>query len=74
MKRLLNPKKGQYVLVTKFRTLDPKAPWCISFIEDVIQIKERFYYKVKGSIKYWPYCFSLRLQEGQQWLKQYASG
>lgn len=72
MRKIKNPKIGEYVLVTKFADKDPKDPWYVSFISEKIIMNERIYYKVQGINRLWKNCFRITEQEGIDWLNKYS--
>lgn len=77
MRRIKNPKSGEYVLLTKFSDKDVCDPWFLGFFSHKILIGNTVNYYAKdnsGKISEYPryrYCHRLTAQEGKDWIDKY---
>lgn len=69
MRKIKKPKIGEYVLVTKYADKDPYDPWCISFVEEIIENKDGFRYKVEGNKRLWKNVYRITKEEGAEWVE-----
>jgi hypothetical protein len=72
MRKIKNPKIGEYVLVTRWSDKDPKDPWFVSYIQAVIRTEKKNLYRVQGSAREWNCCFRITKEEGIAWLDMFS--
>lgn len=73
MRKIKWPKIGQYVMVTRWRDKDPKDPWYVGLINEILIHKNGVAYKVDGDNRVWPNCFRITPSEGHEWIELYGS-
>ncbi len=71
MRKIKNPKIGEYVLVTKYSDKDPNDPWCVSFLTDILVRENYKRYKVEDNNREWRHVFRITKEDGKEWLNNY---
>jgi hypothetical protein len=70
MIKINKPKIGEYVLVTKWGDKDPRDPWYISYVSEIIINEKNTNYKVIGSDRLWANIFRITKEEGKEWIDE----
>lgn len=73
MRKIKHPKIGEYVLVTHFRDKDPRDPWAIGFISNIVIKESGIRYKVGRLARLYRHCFRISEQEGHAWLESHLT-
>lgn len=72
MRRIKNPKFGEYVMLTKWGDKDPHDPWYIGTLEGIMKLERGMLYKVKQSERWFRYCFRITPEEGEEWIRLFG--
>lgn len=68
MRKIKRPKIGQYVMVARWSDKDPRDPWYVGFVSEIIIRETETACKVAGSYREWKNIWSITEQEGRAWL------
>lgn len=76
MKKAIDPKIGDYVLVTKYSDHDPHDAWFIGTLFKISIYKNFITYTVLEDEKKREYkhCFNITQKEGSDWILMYGNG
>lgn len=74
MRKIKRPKLRQYVLAAKYSDKDPRDPWFIGFITEIIVREKETVFKVSGSYREWRHVWSLSPEEGEKWMNAHQDG
>jgi hypothetical protein len=76
MRESINPKIGDYVLVTKYSDHDPHDPWYIGTLFKISIYKNFMTYTIWEDEKKREYqnCFRITAEEGESWITKYGNG
>lgn len=73
MRKVKNPKFGEYVLVCRWGDHDPHDPWYIGALHGITKSPEgKMGYKVHQCERWFQHCFRLTNEEGREWIELYG--
>lgn len=72
MRKIKNPKFGEYVLVSRWGDHDPYDPWQIGTLEGITKNKYGTFYKVHQNDRWFPNCFRITAEEGQEYIRLFG--
>lgn len=72
MQKVKRPKLGEYVLVSRWRDLDPNDPWYVGILVGILDHVRGMGYYVDGSNRQWQHAWRISKEEGVEWLKNFA--
>lgn len=73
MRKIKLPKIGEYVLASRWPDKDPLDPWCIGFVESIIESLSGIEYMLVGNRRKWKNIYRISKHEGEEWLRLYGS-
>jgi len=73
MRKVKNPKIGEYVLVTHWCDKDMNDPWNVGYLNAIL-VEDRGdgpakYYRVEGSQRWFRHCWRISEEEGRERLE-----
>jgi hypothetical protein len=79
MRKIKNPKLGEYVMLTKWADKDPKDPWRIGYLCAIEKRISKYgaepkkYYQCFEDKRWYRHCFRLTQEEGIEWISLYEN-
>lgn len=73
MRKIKNPKIGEYVLLTKYSDKDFNDPAYIGLISEILITKNGKEYKCEGSNRFFKHCFRITEPEGRELLADWGT-
>jgi hypothetical protein len=69
MRKIKNPKIGQYVLLTRWGDKSMNDPWQVGILEEIRIFKDGKLFKVENCDRYFKHCFNISIEEASERLK-----
>ena len=74
MRRIKNPKYGEYVLLSRWGDHDYHDPWYIGTLEGTRKYLDgTMGYKVHQCERWFPCCFRITWKEGAEWIGRFGN-
>lgn len=68
MRKIKNPKIGEYLFCSRWCDADPQDPWCVGFVNRIMIDQRGTYVELKnddGFVRWWPHFWRINKDEGE---------